>query len=411
VPPRHFEKPLTEKPPEYNPYVSRTSPKGESKTIDFNEALPGIKKRIAAHTNEKFITLNKSLNKNQPLGESRKLMVNNPYLADVKVVLGGREYFGHKAFLATSSLLFHRAFAVANELKIDDSINEDVLLMLLVYCYSSALKLTQENVLDVLKAADKLEIKQASNICHGFISNLINFDSVFTIFEKAIEHQSELFQKKCMDFITAHEAKCFSSRGFYNIQISTLTAILGSCKFSNAKNGELIEKWNHGALNAALAEPGATGTKPKPRINNYSNNKQPKIPSLIDMVIPTPPLPEGPTVGENLINFDDEDDRCSVVTYDDNDDDAKSDIVCVDDDRERSQFIVAIRGNRKTMETGFSRIDLVTKRSILLHCIWFNENLFVNEKEVRVTVSVFENNKRSDIHTRVVKNIKSGEFE
>jgi hypothetical protein len=380
-----------------------TSDRNEVKTINFEENFP----HVVAHSNENFSKLNKSLNKNQPPTESRKQLVNNPYLADVRFLLGNKELYAHKIFLVTSSSLFYKTFEAESQMRIE-SISEEIFLMLLTYCYTNQLKLTSENVLEILDASSKLEIRQASNICHGFISNMINNESVFDIFDKAIELHSDMFQKKCLDYIAANEVKCFNSKGFYKISITSLQAILTKCNYDSSRSSEIIEKWTHGALNSAVQ----TGAKKKPTQNHQNQNVR-KIPSLVDMVIPSPPLPEGLDLGHNLdvdlINFNDED-TMSVITCDDDDEEDNNEIICVDDDTEKSQVTVTIKGSRRTMETNFSRIDFVAKQTFLLHSIWFNENLFVGSKEVRVTISVFEQNKRSDIHNRVIKNTKPGDF-
>ncbi|KAG5679578.1 hypothetical protein PVAND_009138 [Polypedilum vanderplanki] len=392
--------------------ISKNSANFYKRTINFDEVLPGVKKAVSSCSKAEFIKMKNSLNKNHSLGESRKMLINNPYLADVKFLLGHKEIYAHKAFLITSSILFYETFTNNKVMKIEE-ISEEIFLILLNYCYTNQLKLNADNVLPILNVANKLKICQATNICHGFISNMINNETVFNIFEKAIELDSEMFQKKCLDYIAANEAKCFNSKGFYNIKISSLTTILQKCQYNSIKSSELIEKWNHGALETATvsnSNPVVGGTKKKapPKQNKNKAQAAPKIPSLIDIVIPSPPMPEGFIESFDLINFDD-DDKMSVITYDDyDDDDNKSDIICIDDEDEKAQINVVIKGERKTMETEFSRIDFVAKRNFNLHSIWFNENLFPNTKEIKIHISVLANNKRTDIHNRVIKNNKPG---
>lgn len=361
-----------------------------------------------------FTEFSKHLNKTKfkPLGESRKSLVNNKYLSDVKFVIGDEIIYGHKLFLATSSAKFHKHFHVEGnvEMKIE-GINKNTFIEVISYCYTGQLKISEENVLSVLLAANLLEVRQLTNTCSGFINNKISPDTIFVIFEKAIDHKVEEFQKKCLDFITKHEEQCFVSKGFYEISLPSLMAILNALKFTTEKSNQLIEKWTNGCDKSEELPP-----DPKP---TGAVKKQQKIPSLLDF--PPPPAefskfyetqkPIRPFADlvENLINFDDDEDASSGIICKDSDDDLASEISFGGDPR-RTTFVIT--GKSENFKTEFSRVDFLSMKSINIHEIWFNVNLFASDesKMIRLTVVLNDEGKKVNVHSRVLKrDLKPGE--
>ncbi|KAL7038187.1 hypothetical protein ACKWTF_009495 [Chironomus riparius] len=526
--------------PIYDPTANRfvwTNDSGKS-TIDFEQESQKVKKDVLSG-NDAASAISKALNKNVSLSEVRKLLINNEYMSDVKFILNSIVFHGHKLFLVTASPLFYQHFQVSGlkEMKVE-GIEESIFLAMLSFCYTGILhKLTDDNILSTLLAADKLKISQAYTTCCGFITNKINPDGVFVVFEKAIDLENEQFQKKCLDYIKKNETKCFSSKGFFNIGLASLVTMLEMCDYPTEKLNEVVEKWNHGPAieevkpsnipagpqnkgakkkgnppqqvqkNQQQQQPNAQQQrKPKnqhqqqqqrgqhntqqqrnqppllpfpqqnimnfphqqfqhqnslqfqlqnmqhlqnqnmhhvqqqiiqqrnlqqqPAKNSKQNdaqksknrqqqNKKPgpgnqQIPNLIDLDIPPPPFAEGfhrnltvfPSSGSFMRRADSisnlSDDLMSFKGDDDDTNDAG--LVCVDDD-EGGKIKIVIKGIESVGTTEFARIDFVAKRSFLLHEVWFNENMIQNSNEIRISIAVFENEQRSDIHSRSIKGV------
>lgn len=530
--------------PSYDPLINHyvwTNNTNKS-TIDFEQESQKVKKDVLSGS-DVAATMHKELNKNKSLAEIRKLLVNNEYLSDVRFILNSIVFYGHKLFLVTASPLFYQHFQVdgAKEMKVE-GIEEGIFLAMLSFCYTGILhKLTDDNILSTLLAADKLKISQAYTTCCGFITTKINPDGVFVVFEKAIELENEQFQKKCLDYIKKNEAKCFSSKGFFKIGLASLVTMLEKCNYPTEKLNEIVEKWNHGPMTQETTNnPSASPNKGAKKKGNSQNqqqqvqknqqpnaqqpqkpknqqqqqqkvpqnpqqqrnqqnipimphfpqqmqqfqhqnmlhfptqlqqlhlqnvqhfqhqnmlhvqqqimqqrnqqqqssknhkqnegqkgkNKQQKnkkhgpgnqpIPNLIDLDIPPPPFAEGFTgnvstfaTGSSMRHADSmsnlSDDLMSFGGDDDDRIDDLDALVCVDDD-EGGKIKVVIKGTESTGVTEFARIDFVAKRSFLLHEVWFNENIIQNSNEIRISIAVFENDQRSDIHSRSIKGVTS----
>lgn len=450
--------------PLHNPYVwvnEQPQPATKNaKLIDLDKELPRIYERMKENKLPNFQELNKQLSKNKPLSEVRNKLVNNKYLSDVTFIVGGSPFYGHKMILITSSFLFYERFFVKGETEMMvDSIDFETFQKVIAYCYTDQIKVTEDNVLDLLLAANKLQVRQITNVCHGFISNFMNQESVFIIFEKALELENESFQKKCLDYINKNEEKCFTSKGFFSIPLPSLIKILGACNYPQEKIEQITMKYMAGSMEAPFQEPNEVappkktqktkGTKqtPKPKgsIGNIPGKQ--KIPDLMSLPIPSPqtgpplispfpyPLPNGASYGPRyapphmhspmhhphmqpphmshpirpfhgsyqgipfpshngpLINIDDDDDRASIISKDDD---------------HQAKVKVNVLGSRHQWNTEFSRLDFICKRSMLLHEIWFSEDLAKTCKSVDFTIGVFENNQRRDISKRSVK-INKGE--
>ena len=116
------------------------------------------------HSREMFQTLNK--------------MRENQSYTDVILRVKGKSFHSHKVVLAASSRYFDAMFSAGMkessqtevELKEDD-LTEEAFELLLNFIYSSFLQLTESNVLDILEAADHLQILSVVSKCSLYIVN------------------------------------------------------------------------------------------------------------------------------------------------------------------------------------------------------------------------------------------------
>jgi hypothetical protein len=210
--------------------------------------------------------------KSKEMNEARANLVANSYLSDVKFIVNGATVPAHKSLVITSSSLFHQVFEQNKELtmKIDD-IDNETFMGVLKYCYTDKIKVNSENVQKLLIAADKLKVKQIVNICHGYISNLMNSESIFEILEQAMNYKDENIEKKCLEYISKNEQKCFNSVSFFNIPLDNLKKILEFCKFSSEKQKEIICKHLEGPI--SFQKPSYT-KQANQNVNNLQQNQQ-----------------------------------------------------------------------------------------------------------------------------------------
>ena len=119
------------------------------------------------HSREMFETLNK--------------MRESQSYTDVILHVKEESFHAHKVVLAASSRYFDAMFSAGMkensqsevELK-EDNLTEEAFELLLNFIYSSFLPLTESNVLDILEAADHLQILGVVKKCSLFIVNNLN---------------------------------------------------------------------------------------------------------------------------------------------------------------------------------------------------------------------------------------------
>ena len=115
------------------------------------------------------------------MAQSLKKLCESHAYTDVILRLKEKEFHAHKVVLAASSRYFDAMFsggmqeASKGEVKLhDDSLSVEAFELLLQFVYSSSLPLTDSNVLDVLEAADHLQILGAVKLCSSYIVNIIS---------------------------------------------------------------------------------------------------------------------------------------------------------------------------------------------------------------------------------------------
>lgn len=434
----------------HNPYVwtnkQATPPQSpllqEKKTIviDLNKELPSLNKKIKESSLPSFQHLQSHLRKNISPSEIRKMMVGDKYLSDIKFIVGGSIFHAHKIIMITSSFHFYDHFHIKGEsiLNVESTIDPETFQKIMNYCYTEKLEVTADNVIELLLAANQLQVRQITNVCHGFISNIMNADSIFTIFEKALELNNEIFKKKCLDFINKNEQKCFSSKGFFAMTLPSLLKTLDACQYSPEKANEIIGKFTKGSM-GMLEEPAipqppspkgavpkkATPGKKKKQLKNAStpslishpHTGPPQVspfpyPPPFSQQIPLPlimhqsarpfafqtstttnnPYNVLPPMVEKLITVDD--DKSAIIVKDD-----------------EAKIKINVIGPRQKLQTEISRLDFVCKRSMLIHEIWFSENLAPTCNDILLTMTILEGKKETIIHRRNIPNNKPGKKE
>lgn len=111
-----------------------------------------------------------------------KMRENHCY-TDVTLRVKGKIFHAHKVLLATSSRFFDAMFSAElkestqNEVELQgEDLTAEAFETILNFIYSSVLPLTEDNVLDVLEAADHLQILSVVKKCSLFIGNNLSRD-------------------------------------------------------------------------------------------------------------------------------------------------------------------------------------------------------------------------------------------
>lgn len=155
--------------------------------------------------------------------------------SDVTFLLGNDHVplRAHKIFLMTSSVIFHQLFSKRTEndiiIKIE-SITKPVMMEICRYVYTNEIKLTPDNMLDILSASVIFEIKQIEQKTIDFVCNRLNTENVFKILESCRQYDNLRIYQKIFNFFKRNYQKCFELAELVNVPIEEFNALAVWCK-------------------------------------------------------------------------------------------------------------------------------------------------------------------------------------
>lgn len=175
------------------------------------------------------------------------------YLSDVTFTLGesGDELKAHKFFLMTASPVFHQLFANNSDadgapldLKIA-AITKPTMIEICRFAYSEVVNLTKENMLEVLFAASKFQMKFLMEKTIDFIlKDGMNELTVYKILEANQKENNMRINLKCFEFIQKNHQKCFKVQDFLSVSSDLLRAIMQTCKIPRTAAKAAIALWS-----------------------------------------------------------------------------------------------------------------------------------------------------------------------
>lgn len=170
------------------------------------------------------------------------------YLSDVTFVLGDGELKAHKFFLMTASPVFHEIFTAQLDTPFDlkiEGIAKETMLEICRYAYTEQIKLTVHNMLPLLYASSKLQMKFLTEKIINFIcKDGMNDKTVFAILKANEKESNMVINMKCYSFIEKNYQKCFNSSDFLVMSSDLIRSMLQTCKFNQTAAKKAIALWS-----------------------------------------------------------------------------------------------------------------------------------------------------------------------
>lgn len=163
----------------------------------------------------------------------------------------------HSFFLMTASPIFHQIFTsdcVSDNSRPDlriAGISKQTMTEICRYAYTENVNLTRGNMLLILYAATKFQMK-------FLVEKTINFivkdgmaeTTVFKILEANKVDKNMVINMKCFDFIEKNHQKCFKQKDFLSLPIDTLHLMMQTCKLPQTAGKAAIALWSAQAANS-----------------------------------------------------------------------------------------------------------------------------------------------------------------
>lgn len=157
----------------------------------------------------------------------------NSRFCDVEIVAGGKVMKAHRAVLSASSPYFQAMFTngLLEEQKETielHSVAPHILNSLVDFIYTGEVTISQENVQDLMVAADMLELNEVVLGCTEFLKQELHDTNAIGIYRFAEGHNCEDLAKAALDYIQKHFPRICLEEEFYDLPKDQLIYFLSS---------------------------------------------------------------------------------------------------------------------------------------------------------------------------------------
>ncbi|XP_075220268.1 actin-binding protein IPP [Lycorma delicatula] len=165
--------------------------------------------------------------------QNLNIIRQNNKFCDVEIVAGGKVVKAHRAILSASSPYFQAMFSNGLLEEQKDTIELHSIPPLILDClinfiYSGEIVITQENVQELMIAADMLELNDAVIGCTEFLKQELHATNAVGIYRFAEGHNCEELAKAAFSFILSNLPRICREEEFYELPKENLCAILAS---------------------------------------------------------------------------------------------------------------------------------------------------------------------------------------
>ena len=173
-------------------------------------------------------------------------------LCDVIIQVGDKQFPAHRIVLAGSSPYFQAMFtgeleeAKQHVVKIRGDISASIVGLLLDYCYTSSIEVTEENVQELLPASSLLQLNWVREICCEFIKHQLDSTNCLGIRAFADTHCCPELQEAADSYAQQHYLEVLEEREFLELGIEELSRLLESEDLNVESEEQVFEsvlKW------------------------------------------------------------------------------------------------------------------------------------------------------------------------
>ena len=159
-------------------------------------------------------------------------MRNSDQLTDVTLVAGGKEFKAHKSLLAACSpyfLAMFTSFEEKNKSTVTlQGVEASALEILINFCYSSEVEVTEENVQSLLPAANLTDISDVKDACCEFLMNQLHPSNALGIKNFADLHGCMELLNATNTYIESHFSEVLDCEEFYALDCDQVSELIRS---------------------------------------------------------------------------------------------------------------------------------------------------------------------------------------
>ena len=164
---------------------------------------------------------------------------NEGFFNDVTIGVGNQCFSANRMVLSCYSDYFQDKFKIKNNyqesVKLDD-VDEESVKLIIDYIYSATITIEKQNVLNLLKAAHLLKMKDVKDFCFEYLESTINSDNCISGINLAKQYENNSLLNKYYQHLSVHLDEVSDQIEFKNLS----AADLESC-ISNLNRNEVDE--------------------------------------------------------------------------------------------------------------------------------------------------------------------------
>lgn len=183
--------------------------------------------------------------------ETLNAMREQQILCDVTVRAGGKDILAHRSALAAASSYFYAMFV--NEMSesrqdviIIKEVDANALELLIEYCYTAEVKVTEDNVQSLLPAANLLQLPDVRNACCEFLKTQLHPTNCLGIMRFADLHSCPDLVTAARSYIEQYFTDVVSSEEFLQLECRQVIDFVSSDQLtvpSEEKVYEAVRAW------------------------------------------------------------------------------------------------------------------------------------------------------------------------
>ncbi|XP_063438760.1 BTB/POZ domain-containing protein 2-like [Mytilus trossulus] len=199
---------------------------------------------------------------NKPLPECMMYMLNNEILCDVMFRVGDdkKPIKAHKYMLSSRSAVFHTMFEGSHQETGDitvSDVDEQTFRDILRYFYSDQITIGNDNVKEMLYAADKYMFAAVKRECETVLKTTAQSEHATKTLQTSYQYRLSDLKNESLDYIEMNTNACLLSEHSLNLSKDCLELILKS-DYLNCSETEICQftlKWGRHQCELTKLEP------------------------------------------------------------------------------------------------------------------------------------------------------------
>ena len=178
--------------------------------------------------------------------ETLKNLYLKKELCDVALIVDEQEIKAHRVVLAANSAYFHSMFTT----DMCESVQERISLkgieyeaveLLVNFCYTSTIKITERNVQNLLSVSNLLQFNTVIESCCGFLKNQLHSSNCLGIGDFADHHGFYELKNAALSFAEKHFLEVIKSEEFLKATFEQISCMLKSDFLDVASEKEVFD--------------------------------------------------------------------------------------------------------------------------------------------------------------------------